>query len=192
MRWMILALSAASVLGCSEEPAEPAAAEPAAAEPAAAEPAGAERMIGTWNILLSEAERRRQAVMKLAVQDPPASPEAIRAMALSPREQTQLQLTQAAMRSGDEALIHQLRATAEGLDKAVLTITEDQLVMQFGDVRDVSTYAVSGEGEGEVTIEARREGEPEELLRISFPAPDQLQLSDPSQPGDAMRFRRAP
>ncbi len=149
-------------------------------------------MIGTWNILLSEEERRRQAVMKLAVQDPPASPEAIRAMELSPRERTQLQLTQAAMRSGDEALIHQLRSTAENMDRAVLTITADQIVMRFGEVRDVSTYSVRDEADGVVQIAARREGEPEELLSISFPAPDQLQLSDPSQPGEAMRFRRAP
>lgn len=190
MRWMMLALAAAAA-GCGGDDAPAEASEVEVVERAPAALRGSERMQGTWRILLTDAERRRQAVMTLAIQEPPATAEQIRAMELSPDEQTQLHLTRAALGSGDEEMIAQIRSTIENLDKATLTITADTLTMSFGEVEDVSSYVVSSENSEGVLIKARREGEPEEALDITFPAPDQLKLSNPAQPEDVMLFEAA-
>jgi len=149
-----------------------------------------ERAYGDWVIVMSDTEKRRQAIQLLAIADPPASSEDIKALEMSPEEQTQFQFTQMALEQGEPEMVAEMREVISSLDKATLTVTADAMTMRFGAVEDVATYAVVNETQAGALIKSRREGEPETTFDLSFPDKDTLRLANVAESEDVMTFRR--
>ncbi len=196
LKSLLLALTL-SLVACSggDEEAAQAPDEPAAQEAPATTSGTAlrasQRLLGTWAIEMTAADKRRHTILSMAIQEPAPRPEEVEALELTPEEQTQFQLTTMMVeQNGDNPDIEEFKSLIRNMDKAVMTISADQMVMDIGGIKDVATYVVVSENQEGVAVKSRREGEPEESLDITFEGGDRIRMVDITTPEDVMVFVR--
>jgi len=183
------------VIGCSgDEPTEDpdfgSEAYEAENTPAKQPLRASEKAYGSWVISVTDAERRRQTIQLMAIADPPASSEDIKALEMTEDEQTQFQFTQMALKQGEPEMIAEMREVISNLDKATMVVTADTMTMSFGSIKDEARYAVVNETQAGALIKSRREGEPETTYDLSFPTTDTMKLVNVTEPNDVMTFTR--
>lgn len=202
MSLAILALFT-TLLACGEsDPLDlPPAAPVAATSPTAPGPAAVasprERLLGTWSIVLSDEERRQVELLQLAFRDPAPTEEELAASPWSEEERGMVRLMAAARAADpDDPKVAEMKAAAEGLRSATLTITADTMTFQAGAVTEVSTWSVQAEEAESLTIEAVEpvgsDGSPGErdLATIRFEGEDRLVMADVDDPSQRQVFAR--
>ncbi|MCK6503866.1 hypothetical protein L6R53_10780 [Myxococcota bacterium] len=187
-----------SLLACAEtDPVEaPAAGPPPPAAPAA--PAAArERVLGTWAIVLSEEERRQVELLQLAFRQPPPTEEELAAATLSPDERSMVKLMAAAAAADpSDPKVAEMKAAADGLSQATLTITADAMTFQAGAVTEVSSWTVQAEAAESLTIEAVEAPGPDgapgarDVATITFEGDDRIVMADADEPAQRQVFTR--
>jgi len=209
---ILLALVSVLVLAACGD-AEPTAASTEAAAPVAppvvppaatAAPAKASaRLLGEWSIVLSDQEKRQVDVLQLALKDPAPTQEDMAKMNLTEDEKTMVGLMAAAKaKNPSDPKVAQMKAAADGLGQASVTITADHMTFHAGPVTQDSTYTVTAETDSTVSIQsadpakaeaaAAAAGTPPEqnMATITFLDPDTIELSDSEDATKKQTFKR--
>lgn len=187
-----------SLLACGDtDPVEPPAAAPAPAVAPAAPAAARQRVLGTWAIELSDEERRQVELLQLAFRQPPPTEEELAAATLSQDERSMVKLMAAAAAADpSDPKVAEMKAAADGLSKATLTITADAMTFQAGEVVEVSSWSVQAEAADSLTIEAVEapgaDGAPgaRDVATITFEGDDRIVMADADDPAQRQVFTR--
>lgn len=198
---LLLGLSVVGLLGCpkSEEAKGPtatptpttAASAPATAgsapAPSGKPGAGLARLQGEWRLQLSDAERRRNEVMRAALS--PAE-DSVKGMQLTGDELMMVAQVKAMVsRNPDDPRVAQMRALIEQMGEMRMTITGQKWDMRLLDQRELSDFDIVSDEGARLNVTAKNMSGGVDHIVFEFEGEDQVSMAKAGEP-DKMVFRR--
>ncbi len=198
---ILLGLTVAGLLGCpkSDEakgqattPTPTAAASAPATAASAPAPsgkpgAGLARLQGEWRLQLSDAERRRNEVMRAALS--PAE-DSVKGMQLTGDELMMVAQVKAMVsRNPDDPRVAQMRALIEQMGEMRMTVTGQKWDMRLLDQRELSDFDIVSDEGGKLNVPAKNMSGGLDHIVFEFESDDQVSMAKTGEP-DKMVFRR--
>ena len=155
------------------------------------EPRTVEQLQGTWQVEPSEEDRRKATLLELAFREPPPTEADLSHADLTPQETQLVQgLLQARQNDPSEPRLLAMKAKMEGIDGALLEITDQELRFSLGGTTMVRQYTVLSSDASTVRVSVVDSSGQREEDQFSFRSPDEVELTEPS--GRSTMLRRKP
>ena len=156
-----------------------------------------DRLLGQWSLVLSDEEKRQVQILQLALKSPAPTADDMAKLSLSEDEKNMVGVMAVAKaKNPGDPKITQMKAAADGLANATVTITPDHMTFSAGPVTEDATYTVTSQTDTTVTLSSRSapspDGTPAEsrTATITFVDPNTIELVDGDDPSKKQLFTR--
>lgn len=155
------------------------------------EPRAVDQLQGTWQVEPSAEDRRKAMLLELVFREPPPTEADLSHADLTPQETQLVQdLLQARQNNPSEPKLMAMKSRMEGVDEALLEITEQELRFSLGGTTMVRQYTVLSSDASTVRVSVVDSSGQREEDQFSFRSPNEVELVEPS--GRSTMLRRKP